>query len=216
MGVLILSIGAVYGTLFHQDLRSYLPFLSIGLVLWSFLSQVINEGAGAYISSSSYIRQTATSKLIYVLQVVWRSVIVLAHNLVIIAILILWNGAADWSLLPLLLPALFILVLNLTWIAMVAALLSARFRDFPQIIAAFLQVAFYATPILFRPESLSNYRFIVTLNPLAHFIDLVRDPLIGQVPEISLWVYNIVVALVGWCLALLLTGKYLKRIAFWV
>ncbi|MCL4630625.1 ABC transporter permease [Burkholderia multivorans] len=61
-------------------------------------------------------------------------------------------------------------------IAMVVALLSARFRDLPQIVSALLQVAFYVTPIIFRPNALNRFSFIVEWNPLAYLINIVREP----------------------------------------
>src|SRR4029453_11646207 len=60
MAVMIASIGAVYGTLFGQELREYLPFLSVGLVMWFLLAQIVNEGSTVYIHSAHYIRQAAT------------------------------------------------------------------------------------------------------------------------------------------------------------
>lgn len=77
MGVMIGSLGVVYGTLFGQSMRDYLPFLASSLVLWGLFSQTVQEGSLAYISSASYIRQMATPKLIYILQVVWRNLIVI-------------------------------------------------------------------------------------------------------------------------------------------
>ena len=70
---------------------------------------------------------------------------------------------------------------------MLVGLLSARFRDLPQIVAAVMQIAFYITPIIYRPNALNRFSFIVKLNPLAHLIELVRAPLIGQVPSAMTW-----------------------------
>ena len=216
MGVLIASIGLVYGTLFGQKMSDYLPFLSVSLVMWAVFSQTVSDGSTAYINSSAYIRQVANPKLIYVLQVVWRNIIILGHNFVIILLLLVIFGVKSWATLPLFIPALAIYLLNATWIAMVVGLLSARFRDLPQIVAALLQVAFYITPIIFRPNALNRFSFIVKLNPLAYLIDLVRAPLIGQVPDAGTWCLTIGMAIIGWLGALLLTGRYLKRIPYWV
>ncbi|WP_233880360.1 ABC transporter permease [Paraburkholderia flagellata] len=216
MGVLIASLGVVYGTLFGQPMHDYLPFLAASLVLWGLFSQTINEGSLAYINSASYIRQMSTPKLIYMLQVVWRNLIVTAHNFVIIIGLLLIFGVKDWEILPLFIPAVLIFILNALWISMVAGLLSARFRDLPQIISALLQVAFYITPIIFRPNALNRFSFIVEWNPLAYLIDVVRGPLIGQMPSALTWGITIGMAVIGWPIALLLTGRYLKRIPYWI
>ncbi len=216
MGVMIGSLGVVYGTLFGQSMRDYLPFLASSLVLWGLFSQTVQEGSLAYISSASYIRQMATPKLIYILQVVWRNLIVMCHNFVIIVLLLAICGVKSWATLPLFIPGLLLYVLNAMWIAMFAALLSARFRDLPQIISALMQVAFYVTPIIFRPTALNRFSFIVEWNPLAYLIEIVRGPLIGQPPSALAWGVTIAMAVIGWPLALLMTGRYLKRIPYWI
>lgn len=216
MGVMISSLGVVYGTLFEQKLSEYLPYLASSIVLWGLFSQTVQDGSVAYINSSSYIRQMATPKLIYILQVVWRNLIVLAHNFVIIIALLLIFGVKSWETLPMFIPGLLLFIVNALWIAMVAGLLSARFRDLPQIIGALLQVAFYVTPILFRPDALTRFAFIVEWNPLAYLIDVVRGPLIGHMPSALTWGIVIGMAAIGWPIALLLTGRFLKRIPYWV
>src|SRR5690242_3738603 len=42
--IMIAAMGLIYARLFHVDTATYLPFLAVGLVLWQFLSTVINEG----------------------------------------------------------------------------------------------------------------------------------------------------------------------------
>lgn len=216
MGVMIASIGIVYGTLFGQKMTEYLPFLAISLVMWTFFAQMVTEGSTAYINSSTYIRQASTPKLIYILQVLWRNLVILAHNFVIVVVLLVVFGTPNWETLPLFIPALLIYALNALWIAMLVGLLSARFRDLPQIVAAVMQIAFYITPIIYRPNALNRFSFIVELNPLAHLIELVRAPLIGQVPSATTWAVTIGMLVIGWAFALLLTGRYLKRIPYWV
>lgn len=217
MGVLVGALGVVYGALFGQKLTDYLPMVAIGLVTWTLFSSMVNEGSMAYITSSSYIRQVKTPRLVYVLQVGWRNLVIFAHNFVIVALVLAIFGVRNWIALPLVVPGLLLLLANALWLAMIAGLLSARFRDLPQIIAALLQVAFYVTPILFHGAMLSQqHRWIVTFNPLAYLIDVVRQPLVGTVPSASTWVIVTTMALVGWTVALWLTGRYHKRIPYWV
>lgn len=217
MGVLVGALGVVYSALFGQKLTDYLPMVAIGLVAWTLFSSLVNEGSLAYINSANYIRQVNTPKLIYVLQVGWRNVVIFAHNFVIVILVLAIFGVKNWWTLPLFIPGLALFVLNALWIGMIGGLLSARFRDFPQIIAALLQVAFYVTPILFHGAMLSqNHQWIVTFNPLAYLIDVVRQPLVGIAPPASTWLITGGMGLLGWLYALWMTGRYHKRIPYWV
>jgi lipopolysaccharide transport system permease protein len=214
--VMIISIGLVYGTLFGQTMNDYLPFLAISIIFWTMFSQIINEGAVAYISNAAFIRQISTPRSVFILQVIWRNIIILAHNFILIIVLLLVFGIKDYRTLPLFLIGFFLFVLNASWIAMFVALVSARFRDLPQIIAALLQVAFYVTPIIYKPSALIKHEWIVTYNPLAYFMNLVRDPLIGIFPDFTTWIVGIALAVLGWAVALLIMGRYTKRITYWV
>lgn len=216
MGVVIASIGVVFGTLFGHDLREFLPFLAASLVAWGMFTGTVTEGSHAYIANAAYIRQVATPKFIYVLQVTWRNFIIFCHNFVIVIGLLMIFGVKRWDTLVYFPLGLLLLAVNATWITMLVGLLSARFRDMPQIVASMMQVAFYITPIMYKPEALTKYSFIVDLNPLAYLLDVVRKPLLGEVPEAKAWVIAIALAVVGWSVAMVTSNRYLKRIAYWV
>ena len=217
MGVLVATMGVVYGSLFGQKIGDYLPMVAIGIVVWGLFSGIVNEGANAYIVSGHYIRQVHTPRLIYVLQAVWRNLAIFGHNFIIVVLVLLIFGVRRWELLPLFLPGLLLFVLNAAWMATFFSLFSARFRDFPQIIAALLQVAFYVTPILFSGSMLSSkHHWIVEFNPLAYLVDVVREPLLGRQPPLSTWALMMGMALLGWTASLLFTGRYHKRIPYWV
>ena len=64
MGVMVGTLGLVYGTLFKQSLQNYLPMIAIGIIIWNLFSSVVSEGTQAYIVSAHYLKQVHTSKLI--------------------------------------------------------------------------------------------------------------------------------------------------------
>ncbi len=217
MGVMVGTLGVVYGALFGQKLSDYLPMIAIGIVVWGLFSGIVNEGCMAYIDGSNYIRQVRTPRLLYLLQVVWRNLVIFAHNFVIVVIVLLVFGVKNWGTLGLFIPGLLLLVLNAAWIGAVTALLAARFRDLPQIVAALLQVAFYVTPILFAGRMLgAKHHWIVEFNPIAYLMDAVREPLLGHVPSPATWAAAAGMAVIGWTLALWVNGRYHKRIPYWV
>ena len=217
MGILVATMGIVYGALFGQNLKDYLPMISISIVLWGLFSGIINEGCSAYIESANYIRQIHTPIQIYVLQVVWRNIIIFIHNFVIVLIVFLIFGLKDWATLPYFIPGLILFLLNAIWIALVISVVAARFRDFPQVISALMQVAFYVTPILFQGNMLGkDHYWIVEYNPLAYLVDVARQPLLGEVPEPHTWIIALAMVSLGWFLALIITGRYCRKVSLWV
>jgi lipopolysaccharide transport system permease protein len=217
MGVLVGTMGVIYGTLLGRPLGDYLPMVADGLVFWTLFSGVVLEGCNSYIASANYIRQVNTPRLIYVLQAAWRNTVIFAHNfLIVISVMVLF-GVHSWAALLLFIPGFALFLLNALWIAAFSGVIAARFRDFPQIVAALLQVAFYVTPILFSGDMLAGkHHWIVVYNPLAYLIELVRAPLLGHVPDALTWVVGSVMALLGWSLTLAFTGRFHRRIPYWV
>ena len=55
--VLISTMGFVYSRIFNMQLQTYLPYLTVGLVLWQFIATVINEGCQTYLGMHSIIQQ---------------------------------------------------------------------------------------------------------------------------------------------------------------
>jgi lipopolysaccharide transport system permease protein len=114
------------------------------------------------------------------------------------------------------LPGLALLMLNLAWMAQIVAISSARYRDVPQLVAAIVQILFYITPLMWRPGMLSKHAWLITFNPFAALVDLVRSPLLGDAPAAASWTVGLCLAVVGWLLALWMYSRTADRVAYWV
>jgi ABC-type polysaccharide/polyol phosphate export permease len=55
MIVMIVAIGLIYARLFNMDVGRYLPFLTVGLVIWQFVSSLITDGCQTFLSSQNVI-----------------------------------------------------------------------------------------------------------------------------------------------------------------
>lgn len=218
MGVMIGALGLVFGGIFNTPMREFLPFLAIGIILWVYISTVINEGCTAFISSDAIIKQLPLPLFLHVMRVIWRNAVILAHNVVIIPVLFLVFLKPLELVAFLAIPGLLLSTLTLAWVALLAGVLCTRYRDLTQIVASVLQIAFYLTPIIWMPGLLSGRRsfFFLEMNPFYHLIEVVRAPLLGSAPTLTNWVVSAALALVGWIITLWLHGKYKNRISYWL
>jgi lipopolysaccharide transport system permease protein len=218
MGVMFATLGIIFGTLFRSPITDYLPFVCAGLIFWGFLSLSVNEGCATFIEAGGIILQVRMPLFIHIMRVLWRNAIILAHNLVILPLVLLAMGRNPGLHVLLVLPGFLLVVLNVGWIMLVLAVVCTRFRDMTQVAQNFMQVLFYATPIVWMPSSLpqSTVRVVLELNPFYHLISLVRSPLLGETPELMSWVAGIVFAIVGWAFALVFYGSYRRRVPYWL
>ena len=205
----------LYAGLFRMDVADYLPFVAAGLIIWGLLSGLITEGCAAFIGAEGIIKQVNLPLSVHVYRVVWRNLIVFAHNVAIyVAAAVIFSIQPGWTGL-LVLPGLALLCLNGVWMGLLLGLVSARFRDVPQIVASVVQVAFFLTPIIWKPELLPDRAFVLELNPFFHLVELVRAPSLGQAPGLVSWLAAVGITLGGWLVTLLMYRRYRWRIAYW-
>lgn len=218
MAVFVSAVGFIFGTLFQSPMRDFLPYLCAGVIVWGFINTSIAEGCTAFSGSEGLILQVKMPLFTHIMRALWRNIIILMHNIVILPIVLLVTGGAlNWNAL-LALPGLLLVTLNLAWIMLVLAVICLRFRDMTQVVTNILQVMFYATPIMWMlksfPENMS--KVYILLNPFYHLLELVRAPLLGGQPTSLNWTVGLGMAISGWFLAVFIFGKYKWRIAYWL
>jgi ABC-2 type transport system permease protein/lipopolysaccharide transport system permease protein len=99
----------------------------------------------------------------------------------------------------------------------VLAFLCARFRDLEQIIRNLLQLAFFVTPVFWKAELVVNSkRAIVDYNVLFYFIEIIRAPLLGQVPPLKYYAIAFGCTVIGYMIAVLVYQRMRRRLAFFV
>jgi ABC-type polysaccharide/polyol phosphate export permease len=216
-GVMVAGLGIVYATIFRMPVDRYLPFLAVGLVVWTLLSTMVTEGCQVFIAGEQIIKQIRLPFTAHACRLLWRNLIIFAHNLVIVVAVLLWFGRfPGLSYLALLLPAMILLSLNALWLILLLGLISARFRDVPLLVGSLLQIAFFLTPILWHPELLPGRNRIVHWNPLYHYVEIVRAPFLGSAPELHSWWMVLAITGAGWLFTFMIFRKYRGRIALWV
>ncbi|MBN1474643.1 MAG: ABC transporter permease [Syntrophaceae bacterium] len=218
MGVLIGALGLVFGTLFASSMREFLPFLTSGLILWTLITTSLNDGCMGFTAAEAMIKQISLPLFTHILRVLWRNLIIFAHNIVILplVLLIFWIPLQATAFLSIL--GLVLLMINLSWMALLLSVFCTRFRDVPQIIGNLLQVFFYVTPIIWMPQMLPKRAsiFLLDANPFFHLIEIVRAPLLGGLPSLLSWQVSFLLALAGWIFTILFYGRFRSRIAYWL
>ncbi len=219
MALQIVTMGLVFGLIFKTEVREYLPFLAISIILWTLISTTINEGCLAFINAEAIVKQLRIPHFQHVFRVVWRNFVIAGHNVIILPLVfLLFLVAPSWSLTAVL-PGLVVLILNLTWVVWLLGMMSARYRDMPPIINSLITIAFYVTPIMWYPKLIANdalAHLLLGLNPLYHWVQIVRMPILGQWPTIENWGLALMSAGIGWAITLLANKKYKNMIAYWV
>lgn len=216
-GVMVGAMGPLYGVLLGQNVASYTQHLAVSLILWMFISTAVNEAGTVFIAAEGFIKQVALPFSAYVFRMLARNLVMFAHNLVIVALVLVFLPPAHRESMWLV-PIGFALVLaNLLWIVMLIGLLSTRFRDIPQIVANVVQVAFFVSPIIWKADMLSpQAKFVADFNPLYHFMEVVRAPLLGEAIRSLSWLVTAGLLVTGGALTFYAFVRLRARVPYWL
>lgn len=215
--ITVFGMGLVWGSIFGMNIREFLPYIAAGMIIWTFISAVLNEGCSVFTSQAGIIHNVKTSYFIHIMTMLSRNLIIMAHNmLVLVAVFIICGKSINFEILWFF-PALILLILNSFWVGIVLGICATRYRDISCIVGNIVALIMLVTPIMWKPEMLKgSRRLIASVNPFAHVIDIVRDPLLGNAPSATSYCVVLGILTVGMVFALWLYKKYIHRIVFWM
>jgi lipopolysaccharide transport system permease protein len=216
-GVMVAALGFLYSTLFKIDLREYLPFLALSQVLWGFLASLVSEACTVFTDSEGVIRSVRMPFFVFSLRALIRNAIALGHNILVIvvvfAIFTMWPDANSLMAIP----GLLLWGIDALALTLLLGAFCARFRDIQPIVNSVMQIAFFVTPVIWKPsqlgaDSIANLAF----NPFFDLLEIVRGPILGSEVAGTTWigalVYSFVLCAVSWAFFVRARG----RVTFWV
>jgi lipopolysaccharide transport system permease protein len=218
MLVTILCIGYIFGSVFNIPKDEFFLFLAIGIIFWNFFSGAFNDGCLGFIEVSHIIKQQPIPFFVFTLRIIVRNIYILGHNLLILPFFFLLIKKSFSLKMLIIIPNLILIFFFLGWVVLILSIISARYRDFPNLISSILQMMFYATPVIWHPKLLPDIYtlYFLELNPFYHLLELIRAPLLGLEIKLRSYLYILILNFFGWSFALIFFSKYLKRIAYWL
>ncbi|RJR19156.1 MAG: ABC transporter permease [Desulfobacteraceae bacterium] len=213
----IVAFGLVGAQLFKIAVRDYLSYFCIGHILFGFFSALLNEGCLTYINATAFLKQTAYPKTAFVLRVLWKNLILLGHNFLVILGVLVWAGKIGNVAWVDFAAALLVALISGALAVAILGALAARFRDIPMMVQSIMQIAFFLTPVIWKADQLTERaKFLVVWNPLAAYLDILRRPLLGESapPESWYMALGAMAAQAGLFIALYLAAR--RRIVYWL
>ncbi|MDB5160592.1 MAG: polysaccharide permease [Candidatus Saccharibacteria bacterium] len=166
------------------SIEHYAVYLLLGIVLWTFFAEATNQGMSSIVGRGDLLRKINFPKYIIVLSTTISALINLTLNLIIVAVLMIFNGVeigASAALLPLYILEIYLFALGL---ALFLSALNVRYRDTSHIWEIIMQAAFYATPIIYPLAIVVQKSHLAAqlllLNPVAQAIQDARYVLITK------------------------------------
>ena len=215
-GVMVAAMGGLYGALFHMDLKTYLPFLALSLVTWNAISGHVSDACTTFVQSESLIRSLRMPFFVHALRAVVRTAISFLHNLPVIlavfAIFSVWPGLIGLQAIP----GLLLWSVDAFAVCLLLGAFCARFRDIPPIVGSIMQIAFFVTPVVWRPDQLGERGWWLPLNPFDAILEIVRGPLLGHAASFEIWLIALGDSLALIAVSWLFFARVRARLAYWM
>ena len=217
MLIFIVAIGIVYSFLFHQPIRTFLPYVACNYVVWMWISSSISDSTYVFVQAKQYLEQTRIPRSVFALRVIIRNLVNFFHNILIVPLVFLcMMRPPSWTII-LAVPGI-VLILGCSFFTCLSiGIICTRFRDIPQVVQSVMQIMMFLTPIMWPETSLNkDAQIIVSYNPFAALLHLVSKPLQGIVPDVRDYTLASLAFLVITVIALYIFSRFRARIVYWL
>lgn len=200
--ITILVLWFVFQVGFKATPVEHFPFilwLMNGMVPWFFFADSLSTATNSVVENSHLVKKVVFRvSMLPIVKLLSALIIHLFFVLVIFAFFILYRiYPTIYSLQVLYYSfAMIVLLLGLSWLT---SALMVFLRDTGQIVAVFLQIGFWGTPIFWSIKQMPvQYRIYLKLNPFFYITQGYRDSFIDKVwfwehPAISLYYWGVTV-----------------------
>lgn len=212
----------VFGVLFKVGMPLFAIFFICGLLPWTFFTSAVSGGAGSVVGNSQLVNKVWFPREILPLAAIGAALVHwLLQSIVLVAALAIVQKVPDWQYLPLLIPAVLVLVLFSSALGIMLGAINVYLRDTQHLLELLLLAWFWATPVVWGYPQLSNKLVeqglpgnLGFLNPLTPVVTTFQRalyhtwvfngqqnikgyPVNGAVPPGSVWWYLRNLAFVG-------------------
>jgi lipopolysaccharide transport system permease protein len=158
----------------------YALYVVSGLLPWMAFSEVAGKATQSMVEHRNLVKFAVFPVQILPLATLYAVAVTQLIGLAAVLVLKMWvSGGLDAAVL-LLPPALLLQGVFLAGAAWLLGAVGTRFRDAKELVQLALMVGMFLTPIFYLEDSVPRpLRLLVTLNPLAHLVNLYRDALLG-------------------------------------
>jgi ABC-type polysaccharide/polyol phosphate export permease len=168
----------IFSDVFKSSIDHFPIYLLSAWLAWNLFLQGTNVGCTSIVGVGALMRRIYVPPALFPLASVGSAVVNLLFSLIpLAALMLLTGGTLSWALL--FLPVAIVLAAIFTYgVALLLATVTVFFQDTVHLYQAVVMLLMYMTPLFYPIEIVPDeFLFIVTANPIFHFVTLFRDPI---------------------------------------
>jgi ABC-2 type transport system permease protein len=216
--IFVAGLSLLFGVLMGQDLQTFIPYVTIGFIVFTWMTTMLQGGAASIVANGAAIKTTTGPLSIYSLNNFASATIQFAHNsIAIVAVVVIFQGKVTWTIV--LLPvALLVMCANGIAIGLWLGPVVARYRDVGPIINSLVSVLFFFTPVFWVPTDLTSAQVagLAGWNPFAYLLEFVRGPILGAWPTTAVFVGVTIITVSNVTAGIVHFSRTRDRLAYWL
>lgn len=211
------GVSIIFSAFSRQDGAFFVMHVAIGYAAFNFIIGNVTDGCTVFTGARVWIHSIALPHSIHIYRSICRSIFIFGLQFLVAAMILV---AAGWrpSLLNLwVLPAIAVFLLNAVAIQYLMGLISARYRDVSHLVTSTTRLLLFITPILWTRFDLRGIRSLLAdFNPVAHYVEIFRAPLMNLEPRPLSWAVVLVLTVLVWVAAVIVAARMRRRLAYWL
>jgi ABC-type polysaccharide/polyol phosphate export permease len=217
LAIRITFVGIIFSLVFERRTVDYVPWLATGWAVWALISSSITSAANVFSSSKGLMLSLPIPKEAFLVKVVVTQLLLLIQNMALVLFVVVVSGVPVNISFLLCVPGVLLTSMFLIGVGFFFAPLVARYKDLGPLISSIVGVMFFTLPIMWKLEDIKSdlVQLVLGLNPLYHYLQIVRLPLLSEVPTDM----NYLLATVGAFLALIVGTAVMNhtrdKIVYW-
>ena len=217
LGIRIVLVGLIFGLVFGLPGSDYIPWLATGWAVWGMLGASVTGTSMTFVDNKALMISIKLPLGSFVVKVVVKEAALLVQNSILVFAVALVFGAEFGLELLLVLPGLFICFVSLLGLGCILGPLVAKHKDFGPLISSVVGVMFFVLPVMWKPESIQSElaHLILGLNPFYHYLQIVRLPLLGEVPTGTNYLLASVGAVIFMLIGAIVIHRFRNKIVYW-
>jgi ABC-type polysaccharide/polyol phosphate export permease len=216
--IFIVCLSLIYHKLFNIDFNFFILWLATGIIPWYLVSSQVNDGMICVIEAENIVKSIPINLNTIFLRVTLRNFLIFFHNVIIIIILSLFFKANIFFLL-FTFPLIILIYSSILFpVCGILAIFATRYRDIISMVNSLIQLIFLISPIIWHPSLLNTGRlnYIIELNPIYHFLEIFRSPILyGKFP-INSYIFIFIVSLFLNMIFIYFYKKKKVKVVFWI
>lgn len=213
----VAAIALFFGNFAQMPSVDFILYVALGYAGYQYIVGNITDGCEVFRTSAVWIKSTPLPYSVHVYIKIVRSVFPFVLHLIAALVVMAFMGwRPSWTALYVI-PALAVFLLVSPAIQMFFGLVATRWSDISHLMTAVTRMLFFLTPVIWVYDEQSGLRYYVaTFNPLTHFLEVFRAPLLGQPFATESWLYVLCSTALIWFAAVMAGAFMRRRIPFWL